>query len=159
MKTSSMVRKAVGLGAISGLRTTSGSAFLSRAASRGGISLEDTPFRFLGSRKASTVLQLILLGELVIDKLPGVASRTAPHPLLGRAVSGALVGAALSASEGRRLPSGALLGAASAVTAAFAGERLRAAIGERTGTPDPLVGAAEDAVVLSIGTFALHRAR
>jgi uncharacterized membrane protein len=99
------------------------------------------------------------LGELAGDKLPTTPSRTALPPLISRAVSGGLVGAALFASEGLRIPAGAILGAASAVTAAFAGERLRAAAGKRTGLPDPLVAVAEDAVVLAIGAYSLRRAR
>ncbi|MBA3390757.1 MAG: hypothetical protein H0U02_15625, partial [Rubrobacter sp.] len=52
-----------------------------------------------------------------------------------------------------------ILGAASAVAAASAGERLRAFAGERTGVPDPLVAVAEDAVVLAIGAYSLRRDR
>ncbi len=156
MKVSSTVWRTAGLGAISGLRFTSGLVLLSRTAARGGISLEETPFGFLGSRKVSTVLHLMLLGELIGDKIPGVPSRTALKSLLGRAVSGAFVGAVLFASEERRSAAGALIGAGSAVVAAFAGERLRAAVVERTGAPDPLVGMAEDAVVLAIGTRSLR---
>lgn len=156
MKTSSFIWRTAGLAAISGLRLTSGPALLSRAASRDGISLAGTPFGFLGSRKVSTALQLMLLGELIGDKIPGAPSRTALKPLLGRAVSGAFVGAVLfaseDASEERPLAARALIGAGSAVVAAFAGERLRAAVVERTGVPDPLVGVAEDAVVLATGS-------
>ncbi len=156
MKTSSIVWRTVGLGAISGLRSTSGPALLSRAASRGGISLQDTPFRFLASSKLSTLLQLALLGELIADKIPGVTSRTSQNALIGRAVSGVFVGAALFASEKRALPAGALVGAVSAVGAAFAGENLRAAIVEKTGAPDPIVAAAEDAITLTVGARSLR---
>ena len=149
--------KAIRLGAISGLRTLSGPAFVSRAASRGYLRLDGTPLGFLSSPRLSTVLITMALGELAGDKLPTTPSRTALPPLLGRAVSGGLVGAALFASEGRRVPAGAILGAASAVTAAFVGERLRAVAGERTGVPDPLV--AEDAVVVAVGAYSLRRAR
>jgi uncharacterized membrane protein len=156
MKTSSIVWRTVGLGAISGLRSTSGPALLSRAASRGGISLQDTPFRFLASRKLSTLLQLALLGELTADKLPVVPPRTALNSLIGRAVSGALVGTALFASEKRALPAGALIGGLSAVGAALAGENLRAAVVEKTGAPDPIIAAVEDAITLTVGTRSLR---
>lgn len=156
MKTSSIVWRTVGLGAISGLRGSSGPALLSRAASRGNISLEGTPFRFFSSRKLSTLLQLALAGELIGDKIPGVPARTSQNALIGRAVSGALVSAALFASEKRALPAGALIGAVSAVSAAFASENLRAAIVEKTGAPDPLVAVAEDTITLAVGTRALR---
>jgi len=150
---------AIGLGAISGLRAFSGPAFVSRAASGGNLNLGGTPLGFLNSPRLSKTLTIMALGELAGDKLPTTPSRTALSPLIGRAVSGGLVGAALFASEGRRVPAGAILGAASAVAAASAGERLRAFAGERTGVPDPLVAVAEDAVVLAIGAYSLRRDR
>ena len=151
--------RAIGLSAISGLRCFSGPAFVGRAASHGHLHLDGTPLGFLNSPRLSKALMLMVLGELAGDKLPMTPSRTGLPPLLDRAVSGGLVGAALFASEGRRIPVGAILGATSAVTAAFAGERLRAAVVERTGLPDPVVAVAEDAAVLAIGSHSLRRAR
>ena len=142
-------RKALGLGAISGLRSLSGPALLSRAAAKGNVSLEGTAFSFLGSPRLSKALLALALGEILVgDKLPMTPSRTALPPLLGRAASGGLVGAALFASDGRRATSGAALGSSAAVAAAFAGENLRALIGEKIGLPDAAVALAEDAVVL-----------
>jgi uncharacterized membrane protein len=91
------------------------------------------------------------LGELVGDKLPATPSRTSLPPLLGRAASGALVGAAVFASEGRRATIGAALGSSAAIAAGLAGERIRALTVEKTGLPDPVVALAEDAAVLLIG--------
>jgi uncharacterized membrane protein len=143
--------KAVSLGAISGLRSLSGPAFVSRAASRGGMNLDGTPLAFLGSPRLSKVLILMELGELIGDKLPTTPSRTIWPPLLGRAASGGLVGAAAFVSEGQRAATGAILGSSAAVAAAFAGERLRAVVVGKTGLPDPVVALAEDAVVLLVG--------
>jgi len=140
--------RALGLGAISGLRSMSGPALVSRAASTGRLSLEGTAFAFLGSSRVSKALLVAALGELVGDKLPMTPSRTSTPPLLGRAASGALLGAALFVSEGRRAAPGAVLGSSAAVAAAFAGERLRALAGEKTGLPDPVLALVEDAVVL-----------
>ncbi len=151
--------RAIGLGAISGLRAFSGPAFVSRAASRGNLDLDGTPLGFLKSPRLSKALTIMALGEFVGDKLPTTPSRTALPPLISRAVSGGLVGAALFASEGLRIPAGAILGAASAVIAAFAGERLRAVAGESTSVPDLLVAVAEDALVLAVGAYSLRRAR
>jgi uncharacterized membrane protein len=146
--------EAATLGAISGLRSTSGPAFLSRAASKGRIPLDSTPLAFLGSPLVSKALLVAMAGELVGDKLPTTPSRTALPPLLGRAASGGLVGAALSASQERSVLGGVLVGAGAAVAAAFAGERLRALAVEKTGAPDPLVALAEDALVLTLGSRA-----
>jgi uncharacterized membrane protein len=153
------VSRALGLGAISGLRSLSGPAFVSRAASRGDLDLDDTIFAFLGSPRVSKALVLMELGELVGDKLPAIPSRTSPPPLLGRAASGALVGAAVFASEGRRATTGAALGSTAAVVAAFAGEWIRALVVEKTEFPDPVVALAEDATVLLVGRRSLRNIR
>jgi uncharacterized membrane protein len=151
--------RALGLGAISGLRLLSGPAFVSRAASRGELNLDGTFLAFLGSPRLSKVLVVMELGELVGDKFPMTPSRTSPPPLLGRAASGALVGAAVFASESRRATTGAALGSTAAIVAAFAGERLRALAGEKTGLPDPLFALAEDAIVFLIGFRSLRNVR
>jgi len=153
------VSGALGFGAISGLRSLSGPAFVSRAASRGDLDLDRTFFAFLGSPRISKALVLMELGELVVDKLPTTPSRTSPPPLLGRAASGALVGAAVFVSESRRATIGAALGSTASLAAGFAGERLRALTVEKTGLPDPVVALAEDATVLLVGLRSLRNVR
>jgi uncharacterized membrane protein len=144
---------------MSGLRAASGPAFVGRAASRGDLDLGGTPLAFLGSPRLSKVLLLIALGEIFGDKLPATPSRTALPPLLGRAASGGLVGAAAYLSESRSVATGAVLGSAAAVVAAFTGEKLRALVGQKSGLPDPLVAVAEDAVVFIVGSRASKNVR
>jgi len=99
----------------------------------------------LTDRPAARVVATgLALGELVGDKLPKTPARTSPPPLVGRIVGGAVVGAVAGG------PRGAAVGAASSLAASFAFERLRAAIVERTGTPDVAVALGEDA--LAVGT-------
>jgi uncharacterized membrane protein len=153
----SVAASALGLGAITGLRSTAGPAALSRAASNGHVgSLRDTHFAVLGSSKVSTLLTLFEVGELIGDKLPVTPSRTSSLPLLGRAASGALAGAALFASEGRRTVTGGVLGVVGAVASAYVGELLRMQIGHRTGLPDLVVALLEDGVVI-LGAHRLLR--
>ena len=153
------ISRALGLGAISGLRSLSGPAFVSRTASRGDLDLDRTVFAFLGSPRISKALVLMELGELVGDKLPATPSRTSPPPLLGRAASGALVGAAVFVSEGRHATIGAALGSTAAIAGGFAGERLRALTVEKTGLPDLVVALGEDAIVLLVGLRSLRNVR
>jgi uncharacterized membrane protein len=149
--------RALGLGAVAGLRSMAAPAALSRAAAGGRLDgLGATRFALLGSSWASKLLTLFEVGELIGDKLPMTPSRTSPPPLLGRATSGALVGAALFASEGRQAATGGALGAVAAVVSAYAGEQLRARIGQLTGAPDPVVALLEDAVVL-VSSYRLLR--
>jgi uncharacterized membrane protein len=146
--------RALGMGAVAGLRSMAAPAALSRAARRGDVNgLQDTPLALLGSSKVSKLLTLFEAGELMGDKLPTTQSRTLPSPLIGRAFSGAVVGAALFVSEGRRAAAGGAFGAAGAVAGAYAGERLRARLGQLTGAPDPVVALFEDAVAV----FGAHR--
>jgi uncharacterized membrane protein len=145
------------MGAIAGLRSMASPAVLSRAISDGRIEgLEGTPFAALGSPGVSTILRMFEIGELIVDKLPATPSRTSPPPLLGRMVSGALVGAALFVSEDRRAAAGGALGAAAALTGAYAGERLRSQAVEKLGVPDPIVALLEDGLVLLTGSRLLR---
>ncbi len=146
------VTRALGMGAITGLRAMAAPAALSRAVSEGHIEgLEDTPFSLLGSSRVSRVLRTFEIGELIVDKLPVTPSRTSPPPLLGRMAFGALVGAALFASEDRSQAVGGALGAAAALAAAYAGESLRVQSAQRLGVPDPFVALLEDGLVLLAG--------
>ncbi len=141
--------KTLGLGAIAGMRSMAAPAALSSAVARGDVGgLEDTPFAALGFPGVSRALLLLEIGEMFVDKLPVAPSRTSPPPLLGRAVSGAFVGAALVVSDGRRAAVGGALGAVSALMGAYVGERLRLLGAERLGIPDPIVALLEDGVVL-----------
>lgn len=147
--------QALGLGAISGLRSMSGPASVARGARDGRLPVGDTRLSFLASPLVATALTVLQAGEMVGDKLPFTPSRTTLPPLLGRAGAGALVGAVVS--EGRRPAANALLGGGAAVAAAFLGENLRAVVGGRTGVSDPLLALAEDAVVLAVAARLLRR--
>lgn len=145
--------------ALSGLRSMAAPALLARAIRRGDVeNPKGTPFELLG--RLSPVLQVLMVGEMAGDKTPFIPSRTSSGPLLGRAASGALVAAALRASAGRSDKGGAaLLGALSAVAAAFASENLRAQGGQTLGVPDPVLALIEDGIVLYAGTRLLGRER
>ena len=149
MGDSATIWRTMGVGGIAGVRSMAAPAILSRSVVEGRVgNLEDTPFAALGSPRVSTALRVLEIGELIVDKLPIVPSRTSSPPLLGRAASGALVGAALFASGGRRTVMGGALGAASAMAAAYAAERLRLQITQRLGVPNVIAGLLEDGIVL-----------
>lgn len=144
--------------ALSGLRSMAPPAMLARAIRRGAVeNPEGTPFELLG--RLSPLLQILMVGEMSADKTPFIPGRTSAGPLLGRAASGALVAAALRAPGGQGgKGSIALLGALSAVAAAFASEKLRAQGGQTLGVPDPVLALLEDGIVLYAGTWLLRRA-
>ncbi len=149
--------RAFGLGTVAGLRSTMAPALLSRAAARGELEgIEDTAFSRVASGKLPNLLTLLAAGEILADKTLPLPSRTSGLVLLGRASSGALVGAALFASEKRAGVLGAALGAAAAVTGAYAGEGFRRRASERLGVPDPALALLEDAAAVTIGLLVLR---
>jgi uncharacterized membrane protein len=91
-------------------------------------------------------------GELAIDKLPQTPSRTSPPGLACRLASGATAGWLVAGAPG------AAIGSAAAGLSAFAGERTRAALGRRTGLPDPLIAAVEDLVAIGVALAAARQA-
>ena len=146
----------VGLAAITGLRSMAGPALLSRAMRRGDVGRQGTPFAALDSPKVSALLRLLMVGEMIADKTPFIPARTSAPALTGRALSGALVGAALFAAAGRRPAVGAMLGVPPAIVAAYAGEKVRVRGPEILGVPSSVLGLLEDSVVLSFGTHLLR---
>ncbi|MFZ0042229.1 MAG: hypothetical protein WAK93_13045 [Solirubrobacteraceae bacterium] len=125
---------AAALGATSGLRTTAAPAALA--------------LRGRWGRNGQIVAILAAAGEMAIDKHPDVPARSDLPLLAGRAASGAFAGHVLAGSRG------AGAGAAGALATAYGSERLRAAIGERTGLVDIVLGAVEDALVVAAAAAA-----
>jgi uncharacterized membrane protein len=147
-------RAVLGLGFISGLRTASGPALFARYAAANPESLRGTELEGLISERVELALKLGALGEFAIDKLPFIPARIEPGGLTARMISGACVGAAVSAVRGQDRVMGAMLGAMSAFTGAFVGYFVRRALTVGIGFPDPPIALLEDAVVL-IGGFSL----
>ena len=127
--------RALGLGAICGLRTMMGPALVANAAPPG----------------VKIALRIMAVGELIVDKLPATPNRIAPGPLAGRAVSGALVGYVVCRHAKTSPWLGALLGGLAAVGGAFGGYYARKTLVERLSLPDPLIAVAEDALAAGIG--------
>lgn len=139
---------ASGIGAVAGLRSLLAPAAVSQAASRRMLRLRGPAVEFLRSERSANILAALAVAELVADKLPFTPDRTEPPSLLFRAASGALCGAAVASSLRKSAVTGAILGSAAAVGAAFAGRELRR-IGQRNNWPDVPVALLED--VLAIG--------
>jgi uncharacterized membrane protein len=137
--------RALLLGLVSGLRTQVPVAVLAIEAQQGRF---DPGAGRLARRFASPegVLGAVVAagGELVADKLPVTPDRTGAGPLFGRLAAGATVGAAVHYDAGHPRALGALLGMAGAGLGAFGGGRVRDLLADRTGLPQPLLGAVED---------------
>lgn len=150
---------AVGFATLAGLRSQSAPAFLTHLLThQPNPGLARSPLHLMQKLLVAKGFKLLAAGELVADKLPGTPNRTAPPVLLGRLLSGALVGATWYQAQRGRAWSGAVLGGAVAVAATFISFALRMGVSQRFGLPVALVGVGEDALVLASGA-ALVRAQ
>ncbi len=133
--------RSFGIGAATGLRSMSGPAVT----------------RWRAGDPIRLAFAALAAGELVADKLPATPARTVAPALAFRALTGAF--AAASAIEGSRNEriAAALAGTLGAVSAAYVGMWLRAAIVRGLHLPDALVALGEDALAVG-AAVALTRA-
>jgi uncharacterized membrane protein len=139
------------LGLANGQRTFTPPAAVTIAAAGSGLGLRGTPLAFLTSKWTGAVMIAAAIGEYIADKQPGIPDRIAPAGLAGRAIGGALSGAA-AARPGRALLA-AGVGAAGALAGAYISYRARGALARALGRDKP-VAFAEDALSL-LGSAAL----
>jgi uncharacterized membrane protein len=139
---------AVALGVVAGLRSMTPPTAVAWAARLGWLHLEGTPLAFLGLPWVPYILTVLMLGELVADKLPRTPSRTRPGPFLGRVMTGGLAGAGLAAGTGFSVVAGAVAGGLGAVAGTLGGYRARTGLVRALGVPDYVVAVAEDAVAI-----------
>lgn len=132
------------VGAVCGLRTFTGPAIL---AAQGGW----------GDGRAARLLPAVGVGELVADKLPVMPARSDAPLFAGRVLSGVMCGAAVAGLAGKGTVRSALAGGLAAAAAVVPSERLRAAVGRRTGAPDPVLGVAEDVLAVGVLLAVTHR--
>ncbi len=147
---------AAGIGAVAGLRSMTAPALVSQAARTGSIDLTTGPVAFLGTQKAADIVTGIAVAELVADKLPSTPDRIEPFPLAARAISGAIVGAAVCSARRKDPGPGALVGALAAIGAAFLGFALRRTLTRDAKIPGFLVALAEDAAAVAIAVAVLR---
>ena len=144
--------KVVIAGIVSGMRSMGGPALVSHyLMQHSAETLAWSPIGWIGTPRAALITKLLAAGEIVGDKLPMTPNRTAPGPLFGRVMAGALCGASLYMAAGKKPALGAALGVASAVIGAFGFFSLRMYLGRISKIPDPVIGTAEDALAYSVG--------
>jgi len=131
--------RAMRLAVVSGLRSTFGIALMEAA--------YDRP-----NRKAWA---LAALGEMVVDKVPGVPSRASLPAMLPRAVAGGYVAKQVMDREGVEDPWAVPMGAAVASGVAALAPRIRGILSTVLGVPGPLLGLVEDYIALKVGGEAL----
>jgi uncharacterized membrane protein len=139
------------IGFVAGLRSMTALAAVAWGARLGWLRLSDTPLAFLDTTPAAYILAVLMVAELVADKLPFTPSRTRPGPFAGRIIAGALSGAALAAGTGEWLALGAVFGAVGAVLGTLGGYRARTGLVPTLKVPDYVVALVEDAMAIGVG--------
>ena len=134
------------IGVIAGLRAMTAPAAIAWAAHAGILSVAGTSLAFLGYRWTPWIVTVFALGELVTDQLPGTPSRTVPVQFGTRILSGALCGAAIAITSGSPV-GGAIAGAIGAVIGTLGGRAARARLAAAFGNDRP-AALIEDAVAI-----------
>ncbi|QEM10093.1 DUF4126 family protein [Mucilaginibacter rubeus] len=142
----------IGIGTLAGMRTLSAPVITTHILStHPSKKLEKSPLRFMQSTTVAAVLKVLSVTELIADKLPSTPNRIEPAGVAGRGLSGALAGASIYKAVGGKALAGALIGGATAIAATYASYYLRKNIVKANHVADPLIGAAEDALVIGAG--------
>jgi uncharacterized membrane protein len=151
---------ALGFATLAGMRSMSAPALLSHhLTNRPSWFLLSSPLRLLQKPLVASGMKVVAAAEMVADKMPFMPDRIAPSILLGRLLSGVLVGATWYKSREGSLVAGGLVGGLGAVAATFISYALRKGISAQSGTNIAAVGVGEDAVVLGSGAALLRAVR
>ncbi|MCC9165487.1 DUF4126 family protein [Pontibacter harenae] len=144
--------KALGLGAVAGMRSLTAPAILSHQLSlapAGG--LQNSPLKYLQKGPVATGLKLLAASEMAGDKLPDVPDRITLAPILFRTAAGSAVGAAVFIANQDRAVTGAVLGGLAAIAATYGSFYLRRFLNRNVKLPNVLSGAVEDAITIGSG--------
>lgn len=104
-------------------------------------------------------LVLAALGEMLVDKIPLVPSRSSLPLLIPRVLAGYWVARQVAEQDRSRDPNIALAGAGAAAAAALLAPTLRALLGSSFRISDTALGALEDALAISLGSKAAGLSR
>ncbi len=144
--------KTIVLGISAGMRTMAPLAIVStKFHKHKQINLTNSKLGFMQTGFVATLLDMAALGELAGDKSNNAPDRTEAIGVIGRALSGALVGATIYKASFRHPLNGAVIGAIAAVASTYIFFNLRKKLAKKTGN-DKILGMAEDALAFTATT-------
>lgn len=146
-----LLTRTILLGTMTGMRSMSAPALITRRAVQNPEAFRKTPFAPLVSEDVAKLAGMAAIGEMVIDKLPFLPKRTSPILLLGRAIWGGVVGAAAYVEARQPLAQGIAIGAMAAIVSSYVFYFLRRGVGKLLHLPDLPVALMEDAGVAALG--------
>ncbi len=143
------------LGAVTGMRTMTPMAVLCWFAYVGHLDVDGTWAFWTAKLVTAIVFTVLAVGELVGDKLPKTANRTAPGPLAARLVVGGLIGAIVATALDGPGIEGVILGVSGVLVGAFGGYLIRREIVQRLGCKDWPVALIEDLSAIGCAVLAM----
>ena len=150
--------KIIGISAIAGMRAMTAPALVSHyLQSHPSRKLQRTKLGFMQTRQAAAICKVLAVGEIIGDKLPMTPNRTEAGGLVGRGVSGALVGATLALAQRKNHLVGASIGMVSALGATYISFLLRKKLTEETPISGLVWGALEDLLAVKSGQKLLEQ--
>jgi uncharacterized membrane protein len=144
------------IGFFTGLRSLTPTAVTAWASYSGWLKVP-SPLSWIGTTTAAVIFTLLALLELVTDKLPKTASRTAPPGLIARILLGALSGACVASAGGIEIVLGAVLGIVGALAGTYGGYQARTRLVQALGTPDLVIALLEDLVTIGGSLWVVSR--
>ena len=145
------------IGICVGLRSLTPPAAVSWAAALYWIDLGRSRLYFLTTKPAVAILTVLALAELVADKLPSAADRTAPAGVFARIVLGGLTGACMAVAGAQRVWLGILTGIAGAMVGCFAGFQARTRLVKALHVPDFVIAILEDVIAVGGSLYVVTR--
>ncbi|RKH45158.1 hypothetical protein [Corallococcus sicarius] len=152
MRSNNDVWKAAGFGVLAGMRSMSAPAFLSHELSRKPGKALKRALPGLTSKAVSKRLGMMAFGEMVADKSSKIPSRIAPKVLVGRILTGAISGAAVSRERKGAKVGLAVVGAAAAIASSYFFYGFRTLASDKLRVPNLLAGLIEDGLALLLGS-------
>lgn len=151
-KKTKTLNKIMALAAIAGIRSMAAPALLSSyLKAHPSKRLKRSSLAFMQTEKAANTFKMLAAAEMLGDKLPFAPDRIKPMALIGRALSGALVGATLSRTSKKRKLGGGVIGLVSAVISSYVIFYVRKELAKSSIIPDSALGALEDILVVKGG--------
>lgn len=155
MSKSDLIWKAAGFGILAGMRSSSAPALLSNHfCKHPSVDLRRSKWKWFCSKRASGILSVMAVGEVLADKIPSIPDRISPSGLAGRALSGALAGFILDKATGGKTPAALWISAGAAIAATFASFYARKALSQKI--PDKKVAVMEDLITYGTGAWLVH---
>ena len=140
------------IGLLTGLRSLTPAAAIAWAAYLGWLHLPRS-LAWMGTLTAVVIFSALALFELINDKRPTTAARTAPPGLVARVVLGAFGGTCVAAALGDVVGVGLALGIVGALAGTFGGYQARTGLVKAIGTRDLYIALLEDAVTIAASFF------